>query len=40
MNRKIKDLSGEKDLQKQKAKLIRYLASCGYEIPMILDFLD
>ena len=40
MNRKIIELAGEKDLQKQKAKLIRYLASCGYEIPMILDFID
>lgn len=40
MNRKMKDLSHEHDPQKQKAKLIRYLASCGYELPMILDLLD
>jgi SOS response regulatory protein OraA/RecX len=37
MKRKINELSTEKDPQKQKAKLIRYLASCGYELSMILE---
>lgn len=40
MKRKMNELFIEKDTQKQKAKLIRYLASCGYELPMILENLD
>jgi regulatory protein len=40
MKRKKNELSNEIDPQKQKAKLIRYLASCGYELPMILENLD
>jgi len=40
MKRKKNELSNEIDPQKQKAKLIRYLASCGYELPMILENID
>lgn len=35
--RKKNELSNEKDLQKKKAKILRYLASNGYESDLIFD---
>lgn len=38
--RKKNELANEKDLQKKKAKLVRYLASNGYESDLIFDIID
>ena len=40
IERKRGELSSEKDQQKKKAKLLRYLASNGYESDLIFDNLD
>lgn len=40
MNRKIRELASERDPQKKKAKLLRYLASNGYESELIFDAID
>ena len=39
-SRKKRELTNEKDLQKKKAKLLRYLASNGYESDLIFDIID
>lgn len=38
--RKKRELASEKDSQKKKAKLLRYLASNGYESDLIYDRID
>jgi regulatory protein len=39
-DRKKNELASEKDLQKKKAKLVRYLASNGYESDLIFGIID
>jgi regulatory protein len=40
MVRKKRELANEKDSQKKKAKLLRYLASNGYESELIFDIIN
>jgi SOS response regulatory protein OraA/RecX len=40
IDRKKRELSLEKDSQKRKAKLLRYLASNGYESELIFMYID